>query len=71
MEKSEILNLQKEFLSKMLELIPDLESNGSAISSVVSAYSDMETYDTLSKNIILTSNDGLKITFDISTYRSG
>jgi hypothetical protein len=55
----------------MLEIIPDLELNGLAISSVVSAYSDMETYDILSKNIILTSNDGLKITFDISTYRSG
>ena len=64
----ENIESQKEFLSKMLELIPDLESNGSAISSVVSAYSDMETYDILSKNIILTSNDGLKITFDINTY---
>jgi hypothetical protein len=55
----------------MLKLIPDLELNGLIISSVVSSYSDMETYDILSKNIILTSNDGLKITFDISTYRSG
>lgn len=71
MEKSENIESQKEFLSNMLKLIPDLESNGPAISSVVSAYSDMETYDILSKNIILTSNDGLKITFDISTYRSG
>ena len=71
MEKSENIESQKEFLSKMLELIPDLESNGPAISSVVSVYSDMETYDILSKNIILTSNDGLKITFDISMYRSG
>jgi len=70
-EKSENIEFQKEFLSKMLELIPDLESNGPAISSVISAYSDMETYDILSKNIILTSNDGLKITFDINTYRSG
>jgi hypothetical protein len=68
MEKSENIESQKEFLSKMLELIPDLESNGLAISSVVSSYSDMETYDILSKNIILTSNDGLKITFDISSY---
>jgi len=67
-EKSENIEFQKEFLSKMLELIPDLESNGPAISSVISAYSDMETYDILSKNIILTSNDGLKITFDINTY---
>lgn len=36
----------------MLELIPELESNGLAISSVVSAYSDMETYDILSKNVV-------------------
>ena len=36
----------------MLELIPELESNGPAISSVVSAYSDMETYDILSKIVV-------------------
>lgn len=52
----------------MLELIPELESNAGEISSVVSAYSDMETYDVATKNIILTSRDGLKITFDITTY---
>jgi hypothetical protein len=39
----ENIEAQKEFLSKMLKLIPDLESNGPAISSVVSTYSDMET----------------------------
>lgn len=33
----------------MLRLIPDLELNGLAINSVVSAYSDMETYDILRK----------------------
>ena len=71
MEKSENIESQKEFLSKMLELILDLESNGPAISSDISAYSDMEMYDILSKNVILASQDGLKITFDISTYRSG
>jgi hypothetical protein len=48
----ENIEAQKEFLSKMLELIPDLESNGPAISSVVSAYSDMETYDILSKIVV-------------------
>jgi hypothetical protein len=68
MEKSENIESQKEFLLKMLELIPDLESNAGEISSVVSTYSDMETYNILSKNVILTSKDGLKITFDISTY---
>lgn len=52
----------------MLRLIPELESNAGEISSVVSTYSDMETYNILSKNVILTSKDGLKITFDISTY---
>ena len=36
----------------MLELIPDLELNGPAISSVVSTYSDMETYDVATKNIV-------------------
>ena len=41
-EKSENIESQKDFRSKMLKLIPDLESNGLAISSVVSAYSDME-----------------------------
>ena len=39
----------------MLELIPDLELNGLAISSVVSAYSDMETYDILRKNVVRSS----------------
>lgn len=68
MEKSKNIESQREFLSKMLELIPDLESNAGEISSVVSAYSDMETYDVATKNIILTSRDGLKITFDITTY---
>jgi len=68
MEKSENIESQREFLSKMLELIPDLESNAGEISIVVSSYSDMETYDVSTKNIILTSRDGLKITFDISTY---
>ena len=43
---------QTEFLSKMLELIPDLEANGPAISSVVSTYSDMETYDIAMKKIV-------------------
>ena len=33
----------------MLKLIPDLELNGLAISSVVSVYSDMKTYGILSK----------------------
>lgn len=64
----EIIEAQKEFLSKMLKLIPDLESNGPAISSVVSTYSDMETYDVATKNIILTSRDGLKITFEMDIY---
>jgi hypothetical protein len=36
----------------MLKLIPDLESNGPAFSSVISAYSDMETYDILSKIVV-------------------
>jgi len=52
MEKTENIESQKEFLLKMLELIPELESNGLTISSVVSAYSDMETYDILSKNVV-------------------
>lgn len=52
MEKTENIESQKEFLLKMLELIPELESNGLAISRVVSAYSDMETYDILSKNVV-------------------
>ena len=64
----ENIEAQKEFLSKMLKLIPDLESNGPAISSVVSTYSDMETYDVATKNIILTSRDGLKITFEMDIY---
>jgi len=68
MEKSKNIEYQKEFLSKMLELIPDLESNAGEISSVVSAYSDMETYDVATKNIILTSRDGLKITFEMDIY---
>ena len=68
MEKSKNIESQKEFLSKMLELIPDLESNAGEISSVVSAYSDMETYDVSTKNIIFMSKDNLKITFDITTY---
>lgn len=68
MENIENIEAQKEFLSKMLELIPDLESNGPAISSVVSTYSDMETYDVATKNIILTSRDGLKITFEMDIY---
>ena len=49
----ENIEAQKEFLSKMLELIPDLEANGPEISSIVSTYSDMETYDVSTKNIIL------------------
>lgn len=48
----ENIESQREFLSKMLELIPELELNGLAISSVVSAYSDMKTYDILSKNAV-------------------
>jgi len=64
----ENIEAQKEFLSKMLELIPDLESNAGEINSVVSAYSDMETYDVATKNIILTSRDGLKITFEMDIY---
>jgi hypothetical protein len=68
MENIENIEAQKEFLSKMLKLIPDLESNGPAISSIVSMYSDMETYDILTKNIILTSRDGLKITFALDNY---
>ena len=64
----ENIEAQKEFLSKMLKLIPDLESNGPAISSIVSMYSDMETYDVATKNIILTSRDGLKITFALDNY---
>jgi len=64
----ENIEAQKEFLSKMLKLIPDLESNGPAISSVVSTYSDMETYDISTKKIILTSRDGLKITFEMDIY---
>jgi hypothetical protein len=55
----------------MLQLILDLESNGLAISNVVSVYSDMETYYVSTKNVILASQDGLKITFDISAYRYG
>ena len=49
MEKSKNIESQKEFLSKMLELIPDLESNDIAIRSIVFEYSDMETYDILRK----------------------
>ena len=64
----EKLESQKEFLSKMLKLIPDLESNTEEISSVVLEYSDMETYDVATKKIILTSPDGLKITFPINYY---
>lgn len=64
----ENIEAQKEFLSKMLKLIPDLESNGPAISSIVSMYSDMETYDISTKKIILTSRDGLKITFEMDIY---
>jgi hypothetical protein len=67
-EKSKNIESQKEFLSKMLELIPDLESNAGEISSVVSEYSDMEMYDVATKNIILTSRDGLKITFEMDIY---
>jgi hypothetical protein len=48
----ENIEAQKEFLSKMLKLIPDLESNGPAISSIVSMYSDMEIYDVSTKNIV-------------------
>ena len=47
----ENIEAQKEFLSKMLVLIPDLELNGPAISNVVSTYSDMETYDVSTKNV--------------------
>ena len=36
----------------MLELIPDLEANGPEISSIVSAYSDMEEYDIHTQKII-------------------
>ena len=68
MENIKNIEAQKEFLSKMLKLSPDLESTGPAISSVVSTYSDMETYDVLTKNIILTSRDGLKITFALDNY---
>lgn len=68
MENIENIKAQKEFLSKMLKLIPDLESNGPAISSIVSTYSDMETYDVLTINVILTSRDGLKITFAMDIY---
>ena len=64
----ENIEAQKEFLSKMLELIPDLEANGPEISSIISTYSDMETYDVSTKNIILTSRDGLKITFEMDIY---
>ena len=52
MENIENIEAQKEFLSKMLKLIPDLESNGPEICNVVSMYSDMETYDVSTKNII-------------------
>lgn len=42
MEKSENIESQKEFLLKMLELIPDLESNAEEIST----YSSIETCST-------------------------
>ena len=64
----ENIKAQKEFLSKMIKLIPDLEENGTEISSIVSTYSDMETYDVATKNIILTSRDGLKIIFEMDIY---
>lgn len=35
----------------MLKFIPYLESNGSAISGIVSEYSDIETYDFLTKKL--------------------
>ena len=43
MEKSKNIESQREFLSKMLELIPDLESNTEEVSSVVFTYSDIST----------------------------
>lgn len=48
----EKLESQKEFLSKMLKLIPDLESNAEEISSVVFEYSDMEEYNIQKKKIV-------------------
>jgi hypothetical protein len=55
------LNLKENFFRKMLIFIPDLESNDIAIRSIVFEYSDMETYDNLSKNVVPASQDWFTI----------